>query len=96
MPICRRSSFTSVDGSKMSSPLYFTLPVILTPGMRSFMRLSVLRNVDFPQPDGPMSAVMLFSGYVYVDVFKRLMSAVPKAEILYGNYMSLILASSSF
>ena len=26
------------------------------------MRLSVLRNVDLPQPDGPMSAVMLFSG----------------------------------
>ena len=26
------------------------------------MRSSVLRNVDLPQPDGPMRAVMLFSG----------------------------------
>ena len=26
------------------------------------MRSRGLRNVDLPQPDGPMSAVMLFSG----------------------------------
>ena len=37
-------------------------PSIFTPGTRSFMRSSVLRNVDLPQPDGPMRAVMLFSG----------------------------------
>ena len=33
------------------------------------MRLSVLRNVDLPQPDGPMSAVMLFSGMSMVIFF---------------------------
>ena len=27
------------------------------PGTRSFIRFSVLRNVDLPQPDGPISAV---------------------------------------
>ena len=36
--------------------------LVLVPGIRSFIRLSVLRKVDLPQPDGPMSAVMLFSG----------------------------------
>ena len=27
-------------------------------GMRSFMRLMVFKNVDFPHPDGPMNAVI--------------------------------------
>ena len=35
-------------------------PVTRQPAMRSFMRFSERRNVDFPQPDGPMSAVILF------------------------------------
>src|SRR5262245_4859135 len=30
--------------------------------MRSFMRLSIRRKVDLPQPDGPMSAVTARSG----------------------------------
>src|SRR5262245_23970851 len=30
--------------------------------MRSFMRLSVRRNVDLPQPDGPISAMTEHSG----------------------------------
>jgi hypothetical protein len=30
--------------------------------MRSFIRLMHRRNVDFPQPDGPMSAVTCCSG----------------------------------
>ena len=29
-----------------------------TPGTRSFMRLSVFRKVDLPQPEGPMRAVI--------------------------------------
>ena len=32
-------------------------PVTLQPGMRSFMRLMQRRNVDFPQPEGPINAV---------------------------------------
>jgi hypothetical protein len=39
-----------------------TSPSMRTPGTRSFMRLSVLRKVDFPQPEGPISAVMRWSG----------------------------------
>ena len=31
------------------------------PGISSFMRLSERRNVDLPQPDGPISAVTRFS-----------------------------------
>ena len=30
-------------------------------GMRSFMRFRQRRNVDLPQPEGPMMAVMLFA-----------------------------------
>ena len=46
----------------MSVSRYRTSPVIFTPGIRSFMRFSVFRKVDFPQPEGPIRAVMLFSG----------------------------------
>ena len=31
---------------------------VITPGTRSFIRLRVLRKVDFPQPEGPISAVI--------------------------------------
>ena len=34
-----------------------TEPSTRVPGMMSFMRLSVRRNVLLPQPDGPMNAV---------------------------------------
>jgi hypothetical protein len=40
-----------------STPSISTLPCTDAPGMTSCMRLSVRRNVDFPQPDGPMNAV---------------------------------------
>ena len=36
--------------------------VIVTVGIKPFIRFSVFRNVDLPQPDGPMRAVMLCSG----------------------------------
>ena len=62
MPMFFLSVLTHTPGAKMFSPLYLTSPVILTPGMRSFMRFSVFKKVDLPQPEGPMSAVMLFSG----------------------------------
>ena len=34
-----------------------TAPSTRAPGTMSFIRLSERRNVDLPQPDGPMSAV---------------------------------------
>ena len=36
--------------------------MIFTPGIRSFIRLIVLRKVDLPQPEGPMRAVIWCSG----------------------------------
>ena len=36
-----------------------TLPSTRAPGSTSCMRLSERRKVDFPQPDGPIRAVML-------------------------------------
>ena len=62
IPICLRSSFTSVAGAKISFPRYLTLPVIRTSGTRSFILLSVFKKVDLPHPEGPISAVMLPSG----------------------------------
>src|SRR5260370_8533473 len=38
------------------------LPTCRVPSIRSFMRLSKRRKVDFPQPDGPMRAVTDRSG----------------------------------
>ena len=38
-----------------------TSPVILQSAMRSFMRLSVFKKVDLPQPEGPMKAVISFA-----------------------------------
>jgi hypothetical protein len=37
-----------------------TAPSTRAPGTMSFMRFNVRRNVDLPQPDGPMSAVTSF------------------------------------
>ena len=41
----------------MSWPSIVTAPSTREPGTMSFMRFSVRRKVDLPQPDGPMSAV---------------------------------------
>ena len=45
----------------MSSPSMLTLPVIRQPATRSFIRLRVLMQVDLPQPEGPINAVIWFS-----------------------------------
>src|SRR4051812_26985280 len=50
----------------MSSSSRSTLPVTDVPGITSCMRLSARRNVDLPQPDGPMSAVTVFGSMVMV------------------------------
>ena len=36
--------------------------------MRSFIRLKQRRNVDLPQPEGPMNAVTSFSG-IFREIF---------------------------
>ena len=41
----------------MSCPSSITRPVTRAPGIVSCIRLRQRRNVDFPQPDGPMIAV---------------------------------------
>ena len=40
----------------MSTPSMRTVPSSRVPGMMSFIRFSVRRNVLLPQPDGPMNA----------------------------------------
>src|SRR5579884_2689499 len=45
----------------MFLPSTQTSPPTRAPGMTSCMRLMQRRKVDFPQPDGPISAVTLFS-----------------------------------
>ena len=44
------------------------LPVTLAIGMVSFMRLMQRRNVDLPQPEGPMKAITARSG-MFTDTF---------------------------
>jgi hypothetical protein len=44
----------------MSSPSRVSRPSTLAPEISSCMRLMERRNVDLPQPDGPMRAVTLF------------------------------------
>ena len=46
------------------------------------MRLSVRRNVDLPQPDGPMKAVTVRGSIVERDVFDGLELAVVDVEVV--------------
>src|SRR3954470_18175442 len=48
----------------MSSSSSNTRPSTVAPGTASCSRLSERRNVDFPQPDGPMMAVTLLGSMV--------------------------------
>ena len=50
--------------------------------MTSCIRLSVRRNVDLPQPDGPMNAVTERGSTVMRDVLDRLEAAVVDVEVL--------------
>ena len=47
-------------------PSMRTAPSTRVPGMMSFIRFSVRRNVLLPQPDGPMNAVTWFGGIAIV------------------------------
>src|SRR6266550_9227482 len=48
----------------MSSPSSSILPSTLAPGTTSCMRLMARRNVDLPQPDGPIIAVTCLGSMV--------------------------------
>ena len=51
----------------MSASSMSTWPSTRVPGMMSFIRLSVRRNVLLPQPDGPMNAVTRF-GWIWTEM----------------------------
>lgn len=57
MPIVRRTATGSMPWPYRSSSSRRTLPSTRPPGVTSCIRLSVRRNVDLPQPEGPMNAV---------------------------------------
>ena len=69
IPMRFRSSITSTSGLWMSCPPTLMEPVMRTESMRSFIRLKQRRNVDLPQPEGPMKAVTRRSPMVSVMSF---------------------------
>src|SRR5262249_51186790 len=69
MPIRRRRETVSMSGPEISSPSKRISPSIRAPLMRSFMRLKQRSSVLLPQPEGPISAVILFLGISIVRSF---------------------------
>ena len=61
MPTFWRSS-SSLRVVTTSSPSSITEPSARALGTRSYMRLNTRSRVLLPQPEGPMMAVILFSG----------------------------------
>ncbi len=58
MPTRRRSMRRSTEWAQRLTSSRVTSPVRWNPGTRSFIRFSVRRKVDLPEPVGPISAVM--------------------------------------
>ena len=58
----------------MSWPSIVILPVTRQLGIVSFMRLMQRRNVDLPQPDGPMKAITARSGMSTITSFSACFS----------------------
>ena len=69
IPILRLTSTGSTALSYKSTPLYLRSPVTRAVGMRSFMRLKLRNMVVFPQPEGPMKAVI---SLVAISIFTSL------------------------
>ena len=66
----------------MSAPSIRTVPSTRVPGMMSFIRFSVRRNVLLPQPDGPMNAVTTF-GWMRIEMScERALLAVVEVQPL--------------
>ena len=57
MPTLRRTATGSTFGPYRSTPSSSTVPSTWAPTITSCIRFNERRNVDFPQPDGPISAV---------------------------------------
>ena len=57
MPTWRRSETTSIPGENTDTPSSRMSPERRVAGMRSLSRLIERKNVVFPHPDGPISAV---------------------------------------
>src|SRR5204863_651082 len=70
IPIRLRRAFTSRCGSWMLAPSKRIVPAVLTPSTRSFILLKQRKSVDLPQPEGPMNAVIFFSGIFIVMSFR--------------------------
>src|SRR4030095_3597961 len=64
IPTRWRSATMSIEFRYTSSPSSRISPVCRTPGISALSRLMDRRNVDFPQPDGPMRAVTARGGIV--------------------------------
>ena len=79
----RRVDVLAVDADRPSTRV---------PGTMSFIRLSERRNVDLPQPDGPMSAVTWFGMDLRLMSFEDAVRAVveiqPATSILSGRRSS--------
>ena len=81
MPTRCRSATRSVPGAKTDMPSTRMSPSWRTPGIRSLSRLIERRNVDLPQPDGPMMAVTALPLDAEAQVPEHLPAAVPEAEV---------------
>ena len=58
-----------------------TSPASVAPGTSSCMRLRMRRNVDLPQPDGPISAVTVCAGISRLIRVEHLAGAEPGADV---------------
>ena len=81
MPTRCRSATRSVLGEKTDVPSTRMSPSWRTPGIRSLSRLIERRNVDLPQPDGPMIAVTDLRSMLKRQVPEDLPAAVGEAEV---------------
>ena len=59
MPIRFRSWITSTPEAKIDSLPSSMSPSMLTESIKSFIRLTLRSNVDFPHPLGPTNAVTI-------------------------------------
>ena len=69
----------------MLSPSRSTLPSILHPSTKSFILLSDLSNVDLPQPEGPIKAVIFFSGILRFIFLRALKSPYYRSRLETSN-----------
>src|SRR5688572_756464 len=66
----------------MFSPSSWISPSVRTPRMSSLSRLMERRKVDFPHPDGPMSAVIERDGSVRLMLLSACFSPYQKEKLV--------------